>query len=350
MKILVVDYKSIKSHQNFNKIHIDVLLHQGHHLTLVGKKGQFDNIEIKQGVNILNIPEGFYFSFPFPQLSERMREIFCLLYIWLKIKFSTFDFVIIPTYDILSFFLFRIPQKVVLINHNNVSQLENKLKFILTKLLPKRYIHIALNRLMEEHLRELLPNAKIYYIPHGVLSKPIEKRLPSFLQNEKAFLFCPVNSNFNNEFVNTIFCSTELRDYLAQMELQLFVKSSLDIHPESSNIISLPSLSDSEYDYMLSHAKAVILPYGKMFKYRCSGILFECVSYNTPVLATTLDDMLIYKNEINVDFFDDSQSLVLGLTKLLTTSLTEKNIAALNPELFWKKMINTEFSPMSKCP
>lgn len=343
MKILVIDYKSIKAHQNFNKIHLDVLLSQEHSLILVGRRGQFDNIGAKQDVASLNIPEFFYFPLPFPQLSDRVREIFCLFWVWFKIKFITFDFAIIPTYDILSFFLFRIPNKVVMIDHNNVSQLENRLKLILTRLLPQQFIHIALNTLMEERLRELLPNKTIYHIPHGVLSKPIEKNRPFFFKNEKTFLFCPVNSNYDYDFINTIFNSTELQNYLEQAGMQMFIKSSLCIHPKSPNISCLSSLSDMEYSYLIAHAKAVILPYSNKFKYRCSGILFECVSYDTPVLATKLNDMLIYKNIINIEYFDSPQSLVSGLATLLNNPSAKKNVTELDPSMFWKKMIAMEF-------
>lgn len=343
MKILIIDYMSVPAHQNFNKIHIDVLLSQGHSLTLVGRKGQFDNIGAKQNVPRLVIPEFFYYRHPFPQLSTRIQGNLCLLWIRGIIKFKIFDCVVIPTYDILSFFLFRVPNKVVIIDHNNVSQLENKVKRLLTILLPKRFIHVALNSLMEARLRELFPDKTIYHIPHGVLFKPVESNLPHFLNSEKAFFFCPVNSNYNKDFVQAAFNSAELQDYLEQLGMQMYIKTSLNIHPSSANISSVSTLSNAEYDYMISHASAVILPYSNLFKYRCSGVLFECVSYDTPVLATKLEDMLIYQDIINIKFFDNPQSMVTGLNELLFSPPMKNDVAKLNPATYWEKMIAIEF-------
>jgi len=339
MNILFIDYRSIKAHQNFNKIHIDVLIRQGHVLTLLGKKGQYDNIYDTPQLSKKVIPDVFFKKFPLAQISERLREIICLFWIMKKFNLSSFDLIIIPTYDILSFFLFRIKNKTLIINHNNVSQLDNKVKLWLTKTLPRHYIHIALNTRMREQLIKLLPGMRVYYIPHGILNSEINERVPSFINKGVPFLFCPINSNFDFPFLQRIISSEELDKYLKCTGQILYVKKSIGLTTNSSNIIHTSSISDLDYNYMLSHAKTVLLPYGREFKYRCSGILFECVNFNVPVLATDIEDMVIYKDVVNITFFNDVSSLIDGLEKISQTSSPQRDNSSLYPDKYWEEII-----------
>lgn len=333
---------SIKAHQNFNKIHIGALIRLGHSVTLIGKAGHFDDIDDTSHINKIIIPDRFFKKYPFAQITERLRELLCLFWLRRKIDYSAFDLVIIPTYDILSFFLFRINNKTILINHNNVFQLDNRVKLWLTKTLPYHYVHVALNELMKDRLENLLPAKRIYHIPHGILYSDRQETKPLFIEDENPFFFCPVNSNYDYSFLQSVFSSEELKVYIESKGINLFVKKSMGLITNSSNIINLSVLSDSDYNYMLSHSKAVILPYGNDFKYRCSGILFECVNFNTPVLATEIDDLLLYKDLINIDFFHDVSSLIKGLDYCMYNKRKIYDYSMLMPDHYWKTVISGE--------
>jgi len=342
MDILLIDYRSIKAHQNFNKIHIGALMRLGHRVTLIGKAGHFDDIEDTSHINKIIIPDRFFKKYPFAQITKRLRELFCLLWLRRKINYSAFDLVVIPTYDILSFFLFRINNKTILINHNNVSQLDNRVKLWLTKTLPNHYVHVALNELMKDRLGYLLQGKRIYHIPHGIPYLDRQETRPAFIEDEKPFIFCPINSNYDYSFLQSVFSSEDLKAYIESRGIILFVKKSMGLITNSSNIIDLSVLSDADYNYMLSHSKAVILPYGIDFKYRCSGILFECVNFNTPVLATEIDDLLLYKGVINIDYFHDVSSLIKELDNCMYNKNTIYDYSKLIPDHYWESVISSE--------
>ena len=344
MKILFVDYRSNKSHKNFNKIHIDSLLSLGHSITLVGREGQFDNIPSTSLVSVKIIPNRFYHPLPFAQLLARLREIVCLYWIKHNYDFSSFDVIILPTYDILSLFAFRISRKFVVINHNNVSLLSNKIKRILTGWLPKQSIHVALNTLMKERLNELFPSKRVYYIPHGILYKEENRYRPELLNGINKFLFCPVNSNYDNNFVRKLFCSDEFSNFLLNNDIFLLVKETMNIPETTPHIISLPRISDPDYNYLLSHAECVILPYDNDFKYRCSGILFECVNYNTPVLSTPIDDMLLFKEMINIFYFSNCRELIQRIIQCQDVTYPKRDLSILDPKKYWESLINKEFN------
>lgn len=111
MKLLLIDYVSYSGHRNFNKIHIDVLHKLGHEVYLAGRKNQFDNIELCEKNVVMEIPEMLFKELPVSSITFRLQGIFALLWTKRHIKWSDYDAVIILTYDILSFFVFRIKQK-----------------------------------------------------------------------------------------------------------------------------------------------------------------------------------------------------------------------------------------------
>lgn len=340
MEILIVDYMSYKQHCNFNKIHLEALQNQNHSLCLVGRKGQFDNITKNGKTSIVNIPEYLFLSLPFNPLFERLLGIFKIWWLLRHLNLKDYDAVVVLTYDILSLFVFRTSVPVILINHNNVSQLSSKIKLWLTRRLPKHYIHVALNEEMEERLCELIPDRIIKLIPHGICPPSPKLKKPSFVQQDENYIFCPVNSNYDNEFVKEIFESQKLSNYLDKTNQLLYLKPNMPIESESQRIIKINSkLTNEEYDYMIQNAQSIILIYGSNFKYRCSGIFFECVARNKTILSTNIKSMTIYKDRINnLYFFASVDDLIKALKEKQNNSFTN-DLKSLDPIQYWSTIL-----------
>ena len=341
MKILLLDYISYPGHRTFNKIHIDALKSLGHELHLLGRKGQFDNIASAGIADIGIIPESLFRQWPLPAVTFRLQGIAALLWVKRNIKLNNYDIIVVLTYDILSFFVFRTPKDVILINHNNVPQLWSKVKLACTRKLPKNYIHVALNQEMEQRLKELLPERKVYHIPHGICPPTKDILRPNFIKEGSRFVFCPVNRNYDAFFVKRIFEDKELLAFLGQRGYKLYVKENLGIDGTLKNIESITSnLGYAENNYKIQNAMAVLLPYGTQFKYRCSGIFFECVARQTPVICTNLDAMKIFEKDVDMRMFSDTKELIDAIGYYAEHKVRVTDLLVFNPKEYWNGVLD----------
>ena len=338
-KVLIIDYLSYYAHRNFNLIHIGALEELGYSLHLVGKRGQFDNIPECNMIRKSTLPDFFFRKYPSPAI-YRMIYILCLL--WARVVYRTnqYDFILIPTYDPLSIFAYRTKKPLVLITHD-VHYLDNKIKLAFVKATPKHYIHVGLNESMADRLKELLPRRRVFHIPHGLCPVSNELSKPAFLSQKDSFVFCPVNKWYNKELVKNTFNDPAILAYFKNNGIKLVVKSKLIESESTDPIIKVDNnLAKSEYDYMIDKAIAVILPYDSCYMYRCSGIMFECVARNTPVLASNIKSMAIFKEKVDIILFSNSQELIDGVDYYRISPRKNVDKAVFSPIGYWKEVIN----------
>ena len=98
--------------------------------------------------------------------------------------------------------------------------------------------------------------------------------------------------------------------------------------------------SEEEYRYLMRNAKAIILPYGENFKYRCSGIFFECVANDNVVISTAIPDMEIFANQAKIIFFYDELSLINSIKIIDDYKKMPKNCDELNPFEYWRSILS----------
>lgn len=339
MKILVIDYLSYKGHKNFNQIHINALLSQGHTLELLGKEGHFDNITQCDKVKVSSIPSIFYHNLFLPQITARINFIICLL--WVRFKYCTknYDLSLILTYDPLSVFAFRSKKPVVLITHDG-HYLDNKIKLSALKLTPKHYIHIGLSEEISDHIKSLLPNRRVYHIPHGLYQPSLDYVTPSYIKDGEDFLFCPINMKYEKQVVNQIMGDERFHKYLEENNTKLYVKKQVISQSICEMIVPIENdIPKKEYDYMMQNATAVLLPYEKDYKYRCSAIMLECVIRDTPVMATRLEAWSYLKDSINLIMFDNVIDIINGLDFFKTNSRIKVDKSIFDPTPYWKSVL-----------
>lgn len=342
MKLLLIDHLSPSSHNKFDSIHISTLQELGHELHLIGREGQFDDITKKNNICISYFPNWMFASLPIKPLTERIMGIIRVIWLLLYVRTKRFDAVIFLSYDVLSLFIYRIRGRVYLINHNNVSQInDSKIKLMLTRSLPLNYVHVVLNQVMERRIKELLPSKDVVYIPHGYMVDDGKDRKPRYLLGDERFLFCPVNNNYNQDFVKKLLSSHLLQDFLSKNSIKIITKEKLLQGENNNQVLGIRGrFSEEEYRYLMRNAKAIILPYGENFKYRCSGIFFECVANDNVVISTAIPDMEIFANQAKIIFFYDELSLINSIKIIDDYKKMPKNCDELNPFEYWRSILS----------
>lgn len=345
MRILFIDNISYKAHKYFNQLHIETLLELGHTLHIIGRKGHFDNIEDDERIERSDVPEFFYNKHPESPLSIRLRWIACLL--WLRFKFrpSKYDAVLVMTYDPMAIWVYRTKKTVMLVTHDG-HYLDNKVKLFALRSTPKHYIHICINKGMERHLKELLPDREVCYVPHGLYRPSFNFKVPSYVKEGERFLFCPINMKYEKYFVQMLMEDKTLHSYLEQNNIVFYVKQQL-LGRNSTSPMIIPIDNDipkPEYDYFMQNAFAVIIPYDKEYKYRSSGIMLECVIRDTPVLTTKLEAMAEFNGKINLRMFENVNELIEGLEYFKNTPLITVDKKIYHPLPYWKNVFSTYFN------
>lgn len=340
MNILVIDYLSYSGHRNFNRIHLGVLLNMGHTLTLVGKKGHFDEYGGDSKVKV-------YYPTQLDNVTPKdshFKNIINLLKIRNKVGISNYDAILFPTYDVASLFVFRSNKPTYIIDHNTVGMLNEtlfgRIRMFLNKTLPSNYYHVCLNKSMEGRLLQLDSNHIIYHVPHGICPPSMKLEKPAMLEDKERFVICPVNRNYDAYFVQAIFESPELSEYLETHNVKLVLKKEIPCNSDCKNIIRIEgNISKEQYDYLIQNAEAVILPYGQRFKYRCSGIFFECMSRKTPVIATDIEELRQYEDTSDLYFFNNVKELLEGITQCHLKGARDFDYEIYNPNRYWEYIL-----------
>lgn len=341
MRLLIIDYITYLGHRNFNKIHVESLIRLGHTIHVVGRNSALSSIDNNEKLKFTYLPGWSNRSFPVSSVSERLKNVALLFWIKRKFDFQDYDLVIFLAYDILSLCFHRSYTPTILINHNNVSQLGSRIKLYLTKHLSGNYTHVVLTEETRMQLRDLLGKDSVKYVPHGFVYDKGEAVKPKYLNEGERFIFCPINSNYNAEQVTNLFSSSGFLELLEKENLLLVTKSNLVGSVKFQHIVSLSKrIPEEEYRYLLRNAVAVILPYSNAFKYRCSGILFECISANTPVIATQIEALDMYRDLIQIKFFRNVSEFVDNIRYFLNTTRTKVDNTVFVPDNYWEQILN----------
>ena len=351
MKALVVELRDVYGHQVFDKIHYNAIASCGVDILLASKRGYFDYLKndskYKDSVSF-NIPSFLYLKYKnrlITQIMTRVLDILKLLYIRWVAKKCNPDCIIFLEYDIMSFFTFRTTKPVILINHTNVDELTSNVKLFLTKHLPNQYIHVNLNENIEKRMKELLPHVVSVVIPHGFITIQNTLKIGSKLYSLYGgyCIFCPLSSSYDKKLLDDILTSSKVNDYLESNRIIILIKGSNYIVPRNNHIVKLPDYIDSDlYRDIMSNSKGIFLPYDESFRYRVSGILHECFSYNTPVVCSNTESFSQYRDYINYKFLvKDSNSFIEVLDSIKNSETYYVNLDELSPERGWRELLNS---------
>lgn len=343
MNVLVIDSYDDHYHNQFNDIHIKALVATNNNVIIAGRCNHYGEHIEKIVHKVINIPSCLYckrYTKGIRVFFSRVFDVIRLIYLNAIIKKANIDRIVFIRYDIMTIPFFVTLKKVYLINHQTANDLENSIKNIILKIMPKNYIHIALNETIKEYIISKLPNRNVITIPHGLLSSFNVSDTINYsnLYGER-IIFCSATSSVDAELLQQIIESEKVSQYLVRQNINLLIKSKCTFN-KKSNIYSIDGFIDKDvYQWLIKKSIAVFLPYNKSFGYRVSGVFFECVANNTAVITSNIDAFKSYKtNQQPIHCINDELDFINSIESILCQNKVW-NKSEFDPIPYWVNVL-----------
>lgn len=347
MRILYIDNTDNKGHVNFNMIHMKAISDTQNNIVdavfnykFYSKYHISDSIE---NISLFFLPSVLCCSFK-SKLLWRLNSVFQLWYIYLRFRIVKYDLVVLSVYDPIVLFFAGYTSRFIIFNHNNISHLSNSLKLFFTKLISKKCLHLVFNEDMRLGLKTYISNAKIRVISHGCIDPYISENGVKKLFENKKVIFCPSTSSVDPDFIHALLNDRRLNEFLLVQNIQIVIKSTKHKYNENENVTFLSRyLTDREYQNLFCNSLAILIPYCDTFKYRTSGVLFECFANNKPFIASKIPSLEIYSTYVRYNpYFKTVEDLILNLEELITFKGAYYNgLHDLNPQNVWNNLFRS---------
>lgn len=342
MKILFIDLLSYHGHVKFNRIQLNALRNIG-----------ITDIDIictdfmAEELNDLSMNVIYTFSekwYPQSTILSCITLPILEWFIFFKSKKQNYDYIIFSTYDSLTFWLspFR-KGNVLLFNHINVPELNNRIKRMCVKRISKRVKHIVFNDYMKEGMNKW-GITNVIVIPHGFITSPNMKSESA----NGCYIFCPSENSADIDFIMEMKNSDELLSFLKTNNIKLIIKAKNIISKNNEDIIIIDKYQPTEeYIKLFQNAWLILLAYSKRIDYRCSGVLNECFSMSVPSIINDCDNFRVYQNYFNYDpFFDKNVNSLIDKLNMFINSPIRKpyyiNIEEQKSEIGWRRLLETK--------
>lgn len=343
-KVLFIDPILQKGHVNFNNIYIESLKNAGYNLNFVFVAEYEHSLNISKSDIVYSIPK-FLFRRDLGKIGNRIAFFISIFLVRKAIDFKKYDIVIFSSFEEISFFFSWI-KNCYLINHINVStSLRSNIKqWFLYKVIRRNSLIV----LDEDTKNYLLTrgNLNVFVQPHGLAPSKKISEVNFNLENNNIFgiatkfnkiIFSPSESSLDIDFINTLIASKEFLKYIKEKNVLFVYKGKSLI--SNSNILCIDFfLSNNVYDRLFLESDVILIAYSSNFKYRVSGVLFECIANSKPCVVSKIDSLLFYKNYFNYNPFYSTINELLQILETLDRSDNKgdyyKNLTLLEPNFY----------------
>lgn len=322
MKILYIDPFSSLSHVNFNKMHIEAIYKITRDIHFVFKEDYYREVGVQSSNVCYTIPSSCIKR----NNSGLINRFYMCLVLWkirMNVPLIQYDKIIFAAYEEISLFFAFYSVPLFLINHNNISGLDNKVKRFFFKAISKRNTHIVLESYIKDYLNSL-GISKVEVVHHGLISSysNYSSNRVDALWMYRKFLFSPSMLSTDVLFMKNLIEDKMFLKYLEEHDLFLILRSK--ILKSSSNRIRIFSdyLSKEDYRWYFLNATAILLFYPKSFKYRVSGVLLESISCGKKTILSDIKAFRQYENLFGANAYFSS---IEDLLKSIEFVLTERN-------------------------
>lgn len=337
-KILYIDVICADGHINFNKIYINSLIKSNEDVKLILKKGYAEKMGFNSKFILFELPEFMFYDFKKIPFINRLMMTINLMYINLRILFKNYSKIYVGSYEEISFFFSFFSKKTILINHNNISGLSNRVKLFFFIKLSKKHTMLVFNNKIRDYLFEL--NAKnIIVKPHGLPEVFSKNIIYSIRKHDERIIFLPSHNSIDVNFIDSAFSNEVFLAFLKKYNFKI-VKKGGTIYKDSNILTINKVLAYEEYKSIFLQSDIILLPYPSTFKHRVSGVLHECFANDKLCLLSNIDAFRVYEENFNYNpFFCDINDLSQRLLELMTLFLSEesfnrnfyKNLSELEP-------------------
>lgn len=283
-KILYVNYMLQYGHVNFDRIQISALKSTGHEVKLIFHYDIAKQLDFPASDYALIIPKCLGTNSDNP-IINRLLYIMTLLFIKIKIRFSRYDKVIVSNLDELTLGLVPLTKKMYIFCHSNSNDFESSIKKTFLKKLAKNNRFIVFNEFMKEPFT-LNGIHHLLVISHGCISPFIARRnqVPLDLSKYKFVVFHP-STKIENSFLNELKTNESLHHFLTDNHVALIVRDKNLVVNQCNHIIVLKDyLTVEQYQALFLASNIILLVYPETFKYKVSGISYECFANHKRLL------------------------------------------------------------------
>lgn len=333
-KVLYIDPLSPNGHINFNRIYIEALLTQFEVVDFAFKIGYEKKLPIPPKSKLYSIPDKYY-SKSNNKILNRINFFKINKYIEKICDLNQYDIVIFSSYEEISLYMSFYKKTLILINHNNLSALNNPIKFFIFKKLAKKNINIVFENYMKVALNEKgIENTLV--IHHGlpspfstnILNDSTLKSKFAFLDNYKFVIFAPSGSSSDKIFLSNLISNEMFLAYLKGNDI-LFIVKNKTLKSNHDNICIIDNyLTDIQYQYLFLVSNIILILYPKAFEFRVSAVLFEAMCNNKVCI---LSDILALKNYTNYFSYNPFYRNIEELMKKISFIIELPDVDKINP-------------------
>lgn len=348
-KILFIDLFCEFGHNNINKIYIHKFLESGYEVHIAMKKSYFETLKIDKKIFHLELPER-YFKNNDSKILNRFNQVRLLWFILNKTTSLEYSFYFFSYFDEIAFYISRFKRKSYLMVHGNTESLFSPVKYFFLK---------RLSRFNEIKFLVFLESFKQVFNTKGIHNVLVSSHgLPKFqnteLENEKYYfndiinnincsykqpkiIFIPNANKFGDTSINSLIYHKPFIDLIEKKNIIIILKCNPIFEALNRFFYLPPFVDDNRFKALLSNSDVVLLNYPTSFQFRVSGLFFECMTYNVPLVVPKIASFVQYSENFNYDPFysniDELVSSIDFLTSVKFNFFPYKDLKNIEPSI-----------------
>lgn len=197
------------------------------------------------------------------------------------------EYIFVSTYDTLAFavgrFFFRKQDKLFLLQHFNIDELENSVKRLFFMMYMRKVEYIVFEEFIKKYLVETfrLNEKRIHVLPHQ-LNENLTKI-------NKIIYSCVGLSNSNDEKLVSEIIDIEKREELLRKAGSKVVLKSKCMEFDNGFLRVIKGyLSNGQYNDYINNSQCIYMPFPSSFRYRMSGTLVDALSNNKMIFGSNI--------------------------------------------------------------
>lgn len=316
-----MDVLSPVGHRNYNYSLLDIFTELGE-IDVAIKKGHLKHYKKEKLNNVYNIPEYFFNrsnkSSVFRKLYIRIKLFIEMQWIKKLIRKKHYDIIFFSSMEPISFFFstLRLRKRYLFVDHGIGQINDSKVKRFFWKNINNKAEPIVMEKYIKKFLKkEIKIKNKVWVLPHPLPKLNIKETSTPY---KRKIIFAPSGSN-NEEFISFLISNVDrINNY------KVIIKSKNKILEHPNLKVYNDRITNKEYYSFMKNSSYVLLPYEDHYNYRVSGVLFEAVKLNKPIIINSNNTLKYYTDKYpkSVLSFKDFEEFFIMLKKIKN----EKNI------------------------
>jgi len=207
------------------------------------------------------------------------------------------DYIFVSSYETMMFAIgrlfFRKKDRLFLLHHSNIDELENKVKRCFFKSYVKKPEHIV----FEDFIRDYLINTykldacRVHVLPHQLNMNKQEN-------SEDNIYSCVGLSNSNDEeIISKIIDIEKKQEIFLKSKCKVVLRSKLTEFDNGYLTVIKGFLNEDVYNHYINNSRCIYMPFPKSFRNRMSGTLVDALSNNKIVFGSNIPLMQHYASK-----------------------------------------------------